>query len=144
MGMDKQSQTIEELKGETDGDNKASTLATLPPYLGDYKIKIEVIHIPKSQQITPGVKDTANLHAILSAPIMTTLPLADFLKVKPKLWEYVVEMMREQGSHLTKQMVSQEQTKYEMETLKQMPFNKVSSYQEHNKDKGKFYVTIRV
>ena len=94
MGMDKLSLTTEELRGETDGDNKANTLATLPPYLGDYETKIEVIHIPESQQITPGVKDTANLQAILSAPVTTTLPLADFLKVKPKLWEYVAEMMR--------------------------------------------------
>ena len=48
MGMDKLSLTTEELRGETDGDSKANTLATLPPYLGDYETKIEVIHIPKS------------------------------------------------------------------------------------------------
>ena len=136
LGMDKLSLTSDELRGETDGDSKANTLATLPPYLGDYETKTEVIHIPESQQVTPGVKDTASLQAILSAPVTTTLPLADFLKVKPKLWEYVADMMRKQGLHLTKQMVSQEQTKHEMETLKQVPFNKVSSYQDRNKDKG--------
>lgn len=79
---------------------------------------MKVIHILESQQITPSVKDMANLQAILLTPVMTTLPFADFLKVKPKLREYVAEMMRKQGSHLTRKMVSQEQTKYKIETLK--------------------------
>ena len=136
MGMDKMSLTVDELKGESDGESEANTLETLPPFLGDYETKIEVIHIPESQKITPGVKDTANLQAILSAPVTTTLPLADFLKAKPKLWEYFAEMMKKQGSHLIRQMVIQEQSKFETETLKQIPFNKVSSYQERNKDKG--------
>ena len=61
MGMDKMSLTENEIKGDKDGDSKANTLATLSPFLGDYKTKIEVIQIPKLQQITPGVKDTANL-----------------------------------------------------------------------------------
>ena len=136
MGMEKLSLTTEERRGETDGESEANTLATLPAFLGHYETKTEVIHIPESQQIMIGVKDTVNLQAILSALVTTTLPLADFLRVKPKLWEYVAKMMRKQGSHLTKQMVSQEQTKYETRTLKQIPFNKVSSYQESNKDKG--------
>ena len=56
-----------------------------------------MIQILELQQITPGVKDTANLQAIISAPVNTaTLPLADFLKVKLKLWEYVAKMMGKQ------------------------------------------------
>ena len=58
MGMDKMSLTTEELRGETNGESEANTLAMLPPFLGDYETKIEVIHIPESQQITPGVSKT--------------------------------------------------------------------------------------
>ena len=59
---------------------------------------MEVIQVPKSQQITLGVKDTTNLQAILLAPVhgYSTIGL-DFLKVKPKLWEYVAETMGSQG-----------------------------------------------
>ena len=92
----------------------------------------------KSQQITPRVKDTATLQAILLAPITTTLSLADFLKVKPKLWEYMAETMGSQGFCLTKEMLKREQSKDETYLIRQVPFNKVSSYQEQNKDKGNY------
>ena len=65
-----------------------------------------------------------------------TLPLADFLKVKPKLWEYVAEMMGSRGLTLTKELVAKEQNKGETGSVRQVPFNKVSAYQERNKDKG--------
>ena len=134
MGMDKMSLTDNQSKGEDDGNSEANTLATLPSFLGDYEAKTEVLQVPQSQQVTPGVKDTANLQAILSAPVTATLPLADFLKVKPKLWEYVAEMMRSQGFCLTKKMLEREQNKDDAGSVKQVPFNKVSSYQERNKD----------
>ena len=88
------------------------------------------------QQITPGVKDIANLQAILLAPVMDTLPLVEFLKVKPKLWEYVAETMGNQGLCLTKEMMERKQGKVETDSVRQVPFNKVSSYQEQSKDKG--------
>ena len=90
--------------------------------------------------MTPDRKEIAHLQAILSAPITTTLPLADFLKVKPKLWEYVAEMMGSRGFALTKELVEKEQNKEETGSVRQVPFNKVSSYQERNKDKG--YATL--
>ena len=111
MGMDKLSLTDNQSKGEDDENSEANTLATLPSFLGDYEAKTEVLQVPQSQQVTPGVKDTANLQAILSAPVTATLPLADFLKVKPKLWEYVAEMMRSQGFCLTKKMLEMNKTK---------------------------------
>ena len=46
MGIDKMSLTTDELRGDADGVSKASTLAMLPPFLGDYETKMEVIHIP--------------------------------------------------------------------------------------------------
>ena len=48
----------------------------------------------------------------------------------------MAEMMRSQGFCLTKKMLESEQNKDGAGSVKQVPFNKVSSYQEINKDKG--------
>ena len=62
MGMDKMSLTNNQIRGgEDDGNSKANTLATLPSFLGDYEAKTKIIPVPQSQQVTPRVKDTANL-----------------------------------------------------------------------------------
>ena len=128
--------TDNQSKGEDDENSEANTLATLPSFLGEYEAKTEVLQVPQSQQVTPGVKDTANLQVILLTPVTATLPLVDFLKVIPKLWEYVAKMMRSQGFCLTKKMLEREQNKEDPGSVRQVPFNKVSSYQERNKDKG--------
>ena len=121
---------------EEDQDSEANTLATLPSFLGEYEAKTEIVQVPQSRQITPNRKETAHLQAILSAPVTATLPLADFLKVKPKLWQYVAELMGSRHFALTKEMVAKEQNKDEVSSIRQVPFNKVSAYQERNKDKG--------
>ena len=38
---------------------------------------------------------TANLQAILSVPVMATLPLVEFLRVKPEMWEQVSRMLQQ-------------------------------------------------
>ena len=45
-------------------------------------------------------------------------------------------MMRNQGFYVTKEMLERKQNKDDTGSLKQVPFNKVSLYQEQNKDKG--------
>lgn len=132
MEMDKLSLTKNKWKGEEDGGSEANTLSTLLSFLGDYEKKIKVIPFPKLQQITPSVKDTADLQAILSAPVRATLPLAGLLKVKPKLWEYVAETMGNKGLCLIKEMIRHEQNKDKIESVKYVPFNKMSSYQVRN------------
>ena len=134
MGLDKMSLTDNQSKGEDDGNSEANTLATLSYFLGEYEAKMEVLQVPQSQQVTPRVKDTANLQAILLALVTATLPLVDFLKVKPKLWEYVAEMMRSQRFFPDQGNVGK-RTKQGIRVLSDKSFNKVSSYQEQNKDK---------
>ena len=69
---------------EEDKASEAKTLATLPSFLGEHEEKTEIIPVPQSLHITPEVKETSLLQAILSAPTTATLPLSDFLKVKPR------------------------------------------------------------
>ena len=85
-----------------DAKSEANTLATLPSFQGEYEAKTEIIPIPSSQQLIPPILDTANLRAILSAPITATLPLSDFLKVKPEMWDSVANMLQKRGINITK------------------------------------------
>ena len=78
----------------------------------------------------------ADLQAILLARVTATLPLVEFLKVKPKLWEYMAKTMGSERFFLTKEMLKREQGKDQMGSVRQVSFNKVSLYQEQNKDKG--------
>lgn len=55
----------------------------------------------------------ASLQTILSSPITATLPLADFLKSKPKLWEYVAKKMGSQGFYLANKVLKRKQNKDE-------------------------------
>ena len=134
MGIDQERLSNSQLSGDDDGNSEANTLATLPSFLGEYEVKTKIILVPQSQQITPSAKDTTNLQAILSAPITATLPLADFLKVKPKLWEYMVATMTKQGFALTNKMIVNETNKEEINTIQQVPFNKVNSYQDRTRE----------
>ena len=48
----------------------------------------------------------------------------------------MAETMGSQEFCLTKEMLKREQSKDEIGSVRQVPFNKVSLYQEQNKDKG--------
>ena len=58
--------------------SKTNTLATLPFFQGEYEARTDIVPISYSQQLILPIKDTANLQAILSTPVMVTLPLAEF------------------------------------------------------------------
>lgn len=82
---------------DEDDCSQANTLATLPSYLGKTKMGTKILPIPPSDYITPKAKDTLNLQVIISTPVTVTLPLMDFLKVKPKLWAQVTKLLRDKG-----------------------------------------------
>ena len=65
--------------------SKASMFKELPSYVGDYESRDDVRRVPTQYKPTTEVLDTANLQALLSAPIRVSLPLADVLKVRPEL-----------------------------------------------------------
>lgn len=78
---------IENEAGDT--QSKANTLATLPFLVGNTETITHILPMPNSHLATPEVKDTSNLHAILSAPMTATLPLVEFLKARPNMWKQV-------------------------------------------------------
>lgn len=130
-GIDQSSLNGNDIQVGMEEGSEANTMETLPSFLGEYETKTEIIPIPRS-----CAKDTANLQAILSDPVTATLPLANFLQVKPQLWEYVAATMSKQGFALTNKMIVNETNKEETNTIQQVPFNKVNCYQDRHKDKG--------
>ena len=88
--------------GEDDDSSQANTLATLPSYIGKIEMGSKIQYIPLLDHITPKAKDTLNLQAIMSAPVTATLPLMDFLRVKPELWEQVSTLLRDKGYLINK------------------------------------------
>ena len=119
-----------------DAKSEANTLATLPSFQGEYEAKIEIIPIPSSQQLIPPILDTANLRAVLSAPITATLPLADFLKVKPEMWESVANMLQKRGINITKRDIDNKSLKRSESVSLQLPVCKVTNYEQPSRDKG--------
>ena len=79
----------EVINDHVDACSQANTLATLSSYVGKTKAGIEILSFPLSRHLTLESKDTLNLQAILVAPVIATLPLMDFLKVKPEMWAQV-------------------------------------------------------
>ena len=53
--------------------------------------------VPSMRKSLTREKDTANLQALLSAPVTCTLPLAELLKLKPNLWMNVAACLTEHG-----------------------------------------------
>ena len=73
----------EVVNNDVDDCSQANTLATLPSYVGKIEAGTKILSFPLSRHLTPEAKDTLNLQAILAASTTATLPLMDFLKVKP-------------------------------------------------------------
>ena len=84
-------------QGSEDSFPSKQTLRTMPSYLGDYEPKSMVMTVPSVWNNKKKEHDTANLHALMSAPITCTLPLTDVLKVKPDLWENVAKRLQDMG-----------------------------------------------
>ena len=119
-----------------DAKSEANTLATLPSFQGEYEAKIEIIPIPSSQQLIPPILDMANLRAVLSAPVTATLPLSDFLKVKPEMWDSVANMLQKRGINITKRDIDNKSLKGSESVSLQLPVCKVTNYEQPSRDKG--------
>ena len=105
----------------------------LPSYVGDYKSRDNVRRVPTQYKPTTEVLDTANLQALLSAPVRVSLPLANVLKVRPELWHEVVKCLKKMGiemplvQELKETMVIDPTKKVKCEPV---PLNKVGDYCE--------------
>ena len=73
------------------------TIRTLPSYLGEYEGRSFTLPVSSMRKSLSREKDTANLQALLSAPMTCTLPLSELLKLKLELWMNVAACLIEQG-----------------------------------------------
>src|SRR5271156_4088460 len=99
---------------------------------------------PSSGHITPAIKDTLNLQAILAAPVTTTLPLMDFLKVKPEMWAQVSRLLRSKGFEIGDDVKSITQLSDSTGLVRKVPLNKVNKYEQPNRDKGNAMLPIKM
>ena len=90
------------------------------------------------EHIIPKASDTLSLQAILSAPITTTLPLMDFLKVKPELWAQVSKLLRDKGYFGSGHFNYEQQKISALESQAQkVSLNKLNNSGKYKVDKGK-------
>ena len=130
---------------ENDDCSQANTLATLPSYVGKTEIGSEILPIPLSSHITPSAKDTLNLHAIMSAPVTATLPLMDFLRVKPELWEQVSKLLRNKGYSISKHFNPMKQADSDPEPfLEKISLNKLNDHGRFKSENGHTTLPVRV
>ena len=133
------------MSNDADDCSQANTLATLPSYLGKTKIGTKVIPLPLSKHITPKAKDTLNLQDILAAPVTATLPLMDFLKVKPKIWAQVSRLLKDKGYAGIKNFSLDQQTEQTQQPLeKKFLLNKLNNFGKHRADKGNSMMPVQV
>ena len=122
---------------ENDDRSQANTLATLPSYVGKTEIGSEILPILLSSHITPNAKDTLNLHAIMSAPVTATLPLMDFLRVKPELWEQVSKLLRNKGYSINKHFKPMKQIDSDPEpSIEKISLNKLNDHGKFKAENG--------
>ena len=72
-------------------------LNEMPQYLGEHEAKSEMRVLPSVHGKTKQEKDTINLAALLSTPIECRLTLGELLKVRPNLWNDLVETLQNMG-----------------------------------------------
>ena len=82
---------------EVSQESKADSFKTLPSYLGEYETNSEVKKLPTLKVPSPKTLNISSLSMLLSAPIKCTLPLADLLRARPKMWKEVARYLKTIG-----------------------------------------------
>ena len=130
---------------DADDRSQANTLATLPSYIGKTEAGTKILSFPLSRHLTPEAKDTLNLQAILAAPVTATLPLMDFLKVKPEMWAQVSRMLQNKGYACMGNFNPENHKEIAAGTsVQKLSFNKLNNYGKHRADKGNSMLPIQM
>ena len=82
---------------ENSQESKVDSFKTLPSYLGEYEANSKVRKLPTLKMHSPKTLNISSLSMLLSTPIKCTLPLADLLKARPKMWEEVARYLKTIG-----------------------------------------------
>ena len=111
-------------------ESEKGTLRTLPSFQGEYKAQSVSKRLPSQRHTPPRVLDVGNLANLLATPIKCTLPLADVLKVKPKLWKDGGKCFNNMGIDISLMESETLQTNQKHHRSKPVPLNKVGEYCE--------------
>ena len=108
---------------------------------GEYIGDAETYRVPTLFKPRLKKRNMSNVWAALKAPVSCTLPLGEFLRVKPEIWDEVARHLKDQG-------LLRHETRYEdqisespSETSKHLPLNKVNG--NTNKDEGNTIVPLK-
>ena len=69
----------------------------MPQYLGEHEAKSKIKALPSIQGKPKQEKDTMNLTTLLSTPIECRLTLVKLLKIRPHLWNDLMETLQKMG-----------------------------------------------
>ena len=93
--------------------------------------KSKIKRIPSQQHQPPKVLDIKNLTDLLATPIRCTLPLAELLKARPKLWKEVRKCLKHIGIDLSFMERAASSTKTSCKPKSEpVPLNKVGQYND--------------
>ena len=70
------------------------SLRTLPPYMGEYEAKSDIMAVPSQRMTKKEDLDTRGLIEILSSLVTCTITLEELLRIKPEMWANVGECLR--------------------------------------------------
>ena len=130
---------------DVDDCSQANTLETLLSYIGKTEAGIEILSFPLSRHLTPEAKDTLNLQAILAAPVTATLPLMDFLRVKPEMWAQVSRFLQNKGYACIRNLNTENNKEITANTsVQKLSLNKLNKYGKHRADKGNSMLPIQM
>ena len=76
----------------------------------------------------------SNVWATLKAPVACTLPLGEFLRVKPEIWDQIAKHLNDQGLLRHETGYEDQISESPSETSKHLPLNKVNG--STKKDEG--------
>ena len=107
------------------------SLRTLPPYMGEYEAKSDIMAVPSQRMTKRGNLDTRGLIEILSTPVTCTITLAELLRIKPEMWVNVGECLKKFGIKNPAQRIKEglDEIKKPGNT-RPVPLNRVGEYCE--------------
>ena len=107
------------------------SLRTLPPYMGEYEAKSDIMAVPSQGMTTKGNLDTRGLIEILSTPVTCTITLAELLRIKPEMWANVGECLKKFGIKNPTQRIKEGLDEIEKPgNTRPVPLNRVGEYCE--------------
>ena len=99
---------------EVTEDSRKETLRELPPYLGPYEERSNIMVLPSQKRANKPVIDSQGLQEFLSTLMKCTLTMAELLKVRPQMWKELGKCLEKMGIPSPIQTIEQEIEDWEL------------------------------